>query len=200
MESLLHSLETANPLWAYFILFISAFIENIFPPIPGDTVTVFGAYLVGRGFLNFWGVLISTTLGSIAGFMAVFAIAYWIEWKLIEKYRPKWVERSKIDRVEKWFRQYGYWIVLINRFLTGVRSIISVVAGLSKMNTMLVFLLALISCFVWNGALIGLGALLGENWELIGHFLKVYNQIVIIALVVGIVIFAGYRFYRSKKA
>jgi membrane protein DedA with SNARE-associated domain len=200
MESLLHSLETANPLWAYFILFVSAFIENIFPPIPGDTVTVFGAYLVGRGFLNFWGVLISTTLGSIAGFMAVFALAYWIEWKLIEKYRPKWVERSKIDRVEKWFRQYGYWIVLINRFLTGVRSIISVVAGLSKMNTMLVFLLALISCFVWNGALIGLGALLGENWELIGHFLKVYNQIVIIALVVGIVIFAGYRFYRSKKA
>lgn len=200
MESLLHSLETANPLWAYFILFISAFIENIFPPIPGDTVTVFGAYLVGRGFLNFWGVLISTTLGSIAGFMAVFALAYWIEWKLIEKYRPKWVERSKIDRVEKWFRQYGYWIVLINRFLTGVRSIISVVAGLSKMNTMLVFLLALISCFVWNGALIGLGELLGENWELIGHFLKVYNQIVIIALVVGIVIFAGYRFYRSKKA
>jgi membrane protein DedA with SNARE-associated domain len=200
MESLLHSLETANPLWAYFILFVSAFIENIFPPIPGDTVTVFGAYLVGRGFLNFWGVLISTTLGSIAGFMAVFALAYWIEWKLIEKYRPKWVERSKIDRVEKWFRQYGYWIVLINRFLTGVRSIISVVAGLSKMNTMLVFLLALISCFVWNGALIGLGELLGENWELIGHFLKVYNQIVIIALVVGIVIFAGYRFYRSKKA
>ena len=200
MESLLHSLETANPLWAYFILFISAFIENIFPPIPGDTVTVFGAYLVGRGFLNFWGVLISTTLGSIAGFMAVFAIAYWIEWKLIEKYRPKWVERSKIDRVEKWFRQYGYWIVLINRFLSGIRSIISLVAGLSKMNTLLVFLLALISCFVWNGALIGLGALLGENWELIGHFLKVYNQIVIIALVVGIVIFAGYRFYRSKKA
>ena len=200
MESLLHSLETANPLWAYFILFISAFIENIFPPIPGDTVTVFGAYLVGRGFLNFWGVLISTTLGSIAGFMAVFALAYWIEWKLIEKYRPKWVERSKIDRVEKWFRQYGYWIVLINRFLSGIRSIISLVAGLSKMNTLLVFLLALISCFVWNGALIGLGALLGENWELIGHFLKVYNQIVIIALVVGIVIFAGYRFYRSKKA
>jgi membrane protein DedA with SNARE-associated domain len=199
MESLLHSLETANPLWAYFILFLSAFIENIFPPIPGDTVTVFGAYLVGRGLLNFWGVLISTTLGSIAGFMGIFAIAYWIEWKLIEKYRPKWVERSKIDRVEKWFRQYGYWVVLINRFLSGVRSIISLVAGLSKMNTMLVFLLALISCFVWNGALIGLGALLGENWELIGHFLKVYNQIVIIAVVTALVIFAGYRFYQSKK-
>jgi membrane protein DedA with SNARE-associated domain len=102
--------------------------------------------------------------------------------------------------VEKWFRQYGYWIVLINRFLSGIRSIISLVAGLSKMNTLLVFLLALISCFVWNGALIGLGALLGENWELIGHFLKVYNQIVIIAVVTALVIFAGYRFYQSKKA
>jgi membrane protein DedA with SNARE-associated domain len=199
MESLLHSLETANPLWAYFILFISAFVENIFPPIPGDTVTVFGAYLVGRGLLSFWGVWISTTLGSIAGFMAIFAIAYWIEWKIIEKYQPKWVEKSKIDRVEHWFRRYGYWVVLVNRFLSGIRSIISLVAGLSKMNSLLVFLLALISCIVWNGALIGLGAVLGENWELIKHFLLLYNRIVIIVVVTAIVIFAGYRLYRLKK-
>jgi membrane protein DedA with SNARE-associated domain len=200
MESLLHSLETANPLWAYFILFISAFIENIFPPIPGDTVTVFGAYLVGRGLLSFWGVWISTTLGSIAGFMAIFAIAYWIEWKIIEKYRPKWVKKSKIDRVEQWFRRYGYWVILVNRFLSGIRSIISLVAGLSKMNSLLVFLLALISCIVWNGTLIGLGAVLGENWELISHFLLLYNRIVIIVVVTAVVIFAGYRFYRLKKS
>jgi membrane protein DedA with SNARE-associated domain len=199
MESLLHSLETANPLWAYFILFISAFVENIFPPIPGDTVTVFGAYLVGRGLLSFWGVWISTTLGSIAGFMAIFAIAYWIEWKIIEKYQPKWVEKSKIDRVEHWFRRYGYWVVLVNRFLSGIRSIISLVAGLSKMNSLLVFLLALISCIVWNGALIGMGEILGENWELIKHFLLLYNRIVIIVVVTAIVIFAGYRLYRLKK-
>jgi membrane protein DedA with SNARE-associated domain len=200
MESLLHSLETANPLWAYFILFISAFIENIFPPIPGDTVTVFGAYLVGRGLLSFWGVWISTTLGSIAGFMAIFAIAYWIEWKIIEKYRPKWVEKSKIDRVEQWFRRYGYWVILVNRFLSGIRSIISLVAGLSKLNSILVFLLALISCIVWNGALIGMGEILGENWELISHFLLLYNRIVIIVVVTAVVIFAGYRFYRLKKS
>ena len=200
MESLLHSLETANPLWAYFILFISAFIENIFPPIPGDTVTVFGAYLVGRGLLSFWGVWISTTLGSIAGFMAIFAIAYWIEWKIIEKYRPKWAEKSKIDRVERWFRRYGYWVILVNRFLSGIRSIISLVAGLSKLNSILVFLLALISCIVWNGALIGMGEILGENWELISHFLLLYNRIVIIVVVTAVVIFAGYRFYRLKKS
>ena len=65
---------------------------------------------------------------------------------------------------------------------------------------MLVFLLALISCIVWNGALIGMGEILGENWELISHFLLLYNRIVIIVVVTAVVIFAGYRFYRLKKS
>lgn len=199
MESLLHSLETANTSWAYFILFISAFIENIFPPIPGDTVTVFGAYLVGRGILNFWGVFISTTLGSIAGFMGIFGIAYWIEWKLIEKYQPKWVKKSQIDKVENWFRLYGYWVILFNRFLSGVRSVISLVAGLSKMKVIPVLSLALISSTIWNGGLIYLGAIIGKNWEDILNLLKIYNRIVIVLIAIGILTAVILKFRRKKK-
>jgi len=58
-----------DPAIAYLILFASAFVENTFPPIPGDTVVVVGAYLITTGKLSFWGVWLSTTGGSVLGFL-----------------------------------------------------------------------------------------------------------------------------------
>ena len=199
MQEFLLSLQHAEPLWAYLILFISAFVENVFPPIPGDTVTIVGAYLVGRGILNFWGVYIVTTAGSLLGFMSIYGLAFWIEWKIIEKYQPRWLSRSRIVKVENWFRDHGYWIILFNRFLSGARSVISIVAGLSKMRFLPVFLLALLSCMTWNGALIYLGAILGRNWEEIVSFLKLYNQIVILTIVVVLLIVILRKFILKRK-
>jgi membrane protein DedA with SNARE-associated domain len=189
MEQFLFTLQSADPIWAYLVLFISAFVENVFPPIPGDTVTILGAYLVGTGTLNFWGVYIATTCGSILGFMSIYGLAFWVEWKIIEKYQPKWLSRTKIDKVEIWFREYGYWIILFNRFLSGARSVISLVAGLSKMHVIPVFVLALISCAIWNGTLVYLGSVVGSNWEEIVSFLRLYNRAVIIALIAVAIIF-----------
>ena len=195
MEDFIQKLQAVHPYLAYVILFLSAYIENIFPPIPGDTVTLAGAYLVGIGLLNFWGVLVATTLGSILGFMTIFFLAYWLEWKIIEKYQPRWVNKTHIDRVEGWFRKYGYWIILANRFLSGARSVISFIAGLSKMRTGLVFLFALLSCFFWNGMIIFLGALVGKNWHTIVEWLKLYNKIVVAVLLAALGGYLVYHFW-----
>lgn len=195
MEEYLHQFiqfAQDNTYLAYTMLFISAFVENVFPPIPGDTVTLIGAYFVGTGHLNYFGVLISTTLGSVVGFMALFFLAYWLEWKVIEKYNFKWIQRSHIDRVEAWFRKYGDWIILANRFLSGVRSVISFTAGLSKLRILKVCLLSFLSALIWNGMIISAGAFIGEHWENIEKYLRLYNQIIIVGLVgIGV----GYLFY-----
>ncbi len=199
MESLFHTIQQADPIWAYTLLFLSSFVENIFPPIPGDTVTVVGAYLVGRNILNFWGVYISTTLGSLLGFMGIFGISYWLEWKVIDKYQPKWVAKTHLDRVEAWFNKYGYWVILFNRFLTGVRSVISLVAGLSKMEIMRVSIYAFTSCAIWNGGLIYLGVILGRNMEIIVELLRLYNRVVLTVVLGLIFIYLIYRNLKKKK-
>src|SRR4030042_2825454 len=198
MEGILHALEQASPFWAYVILFISAIIENIFPPLPGDTVILVGAYLVGQGLLSFWGVYISTPLRSGGGFMGIYGLAYWVERKIIEKYQPRWITRTHIDQVENWFRKYGYGVILLNRFLSGVRSVISLVAGLSKMKPLAVFSLSLISCAIWNGVLIYLGSIVGKNWGKIIELLKVYNRVVLLVVILAIVIWLLYRFIRKR--
>ena len=71
-ESILSTIQSISSPYGYMLLCVCAFVENIVPPIPGDTVTVFGAYLAATGNLNFFGVVLSTTLGSFAGFMLMF--------------------------------------------------------------------------------------------------------------------------------
>ncbi len=200
MESFFNNLIHENGTLVYLALFLSAYIENIFPPIPGDTVTVIGAYFVGTGRLNFWWVYLSTSLGSIAGFMTLYGLAYWLQWQLIERYRPKWVQKSHLDRVENWFQRYGYWVVLFNRFLSGARSVISIVAGLSKLNGFLVFFFASISVLLWNGALIYLGAFLGKSWEEIVEYVKLYNKIILIVVVAVLLVLAIIYLKRNRNS
>ena len=76
LESLLAALSSVDPLWAYGILVLSAFLENIVPPIPGDTVVVFSAYLVGRGLLGIWPVFLATCVGGMAGFLVMYYLGY----------------------------------------------------------------------------------------------------------------------------
>ena len=72
LENIEVLISQVDPGVAYLILFVSAYVENTFPPVPGDTVTVIGAYLITTGKLSFTGVWLSTTLGSVLGFMTMF--------------------------------------------------------------------------------------------------------------------------------
>jgi membrane protein DedA with SNARE-associated domain len=189
-----------NAYLAYTMLFVSAFVENVFPPVPGDTVTLIGAYFVGTGHLNYFGVLMSTTAGSVVGFMALFLIAFWLEWKVVEKYNFKWIKRTHIDRVQEWFRKYGYRVILVNRFLSGVRSVISITAGLSKLRISAVFLLSFLSALIWNGLMISAGAFIGDNWQEIERSLKLYNQVIIIGVAIVAAAYFVYFFINKKKS
>ena len=118
LESINQLLEQINPAMAYVLLFLSAIIENVFPPIPGDTVTVIGAYLITTGNLGFWGVYISTSTGSLVGFFIMYIIGLKFGRSFVRsKFKAKIFSEEMFNRVEKWFVKYGYWVILANRFL-----------------------------------------------------------------------------------
>jgi membrane protein DedA with SNARE-associated domain len=99
LEALPHWLEQIDPLVAYIILMISAFVENVFPPIPGDTVTVIGAYLVSTGRLGFWGVYVSTTVGSVIGFFTMYLLGLKLGSRLL---KTRWINKAfNPQRIEK---------------------------------------------------------------------------------------------------
>jgi membrane protein DedA with SNARE-associated domain len=149
----------------YLLLGLSAFVENVFPPIPGDTITAFGAFLVGTERLHFIGVYLSTTLGSLSGFMFLF----WVGRLLGRRFfieRDYWFFKAQdIVRAEEWFQKYGHLLVLLNRFFPGIRSVISIAGGIVRLRVLWVGVLALLSACAWNLIWISVGYALGRNWE-----------------------------------
>ena len=177
----------------YLFLFASAIMENLFPPIPGDTITVFGAFLVGMGRLDFLIVLAVTTLGSSLGFLILFYIGAFLEREFFIHTDIKIFSARSIIAAEKWFARYGYYVVAINRFLPGVRSVISIAAGVSGLNGIKVFLLSTFSAVFWNFLWIYSGYTLGNNWEFVQNKISLivrnYNITAIIILVLACIIY-----------
>ena len=176
----------------YFLLGVSAFLENLVPPMPGDMITAFGAFLVGTGRLGFSGVYIATTLGSLFGFMSLFWIGERLgrRFFIVRDYR--FFKGENIKKAEQWFKKYGYFIVTLNRFLPGIRSVISITSGISGLRTPLVALLALISCALWNLIWMALGYSLGNNWKMVESEISLifarYNLMIFIVLAILILL------------
>jgi len=192
-----------NVLLLYLFLFGSSILENLFPPIPGDTITVFGAFLVGIGKLDFFYVYAGTTFGSSVGFILLFYAGAFLEMEFFLNTRFKIFSSHKILAAEKWFSRYGYYVVVLNRFLPGVRSVISIAAGISGLNGMKVFLLSLISAMGWNFLWIYSGYTLGNNWELVQEKISIiirnYNIAAVIILASAGVIYIGFKKFKKMK-
>jgi membrane protein DedA with SNARE-associated domain len=209
MESMLNRIIELilpqNDVIIYLFLFASAVVENIFPPIPGDTVTVLGAFLVGTGRLEFVPVYLATTFGSTAGFMLLVFLGRALMREFFIKKDYKFFSARSIVRAEAWFARYGYLVVLSNRFLPGIRSVISITAGITRLELSKVFFLSLASSALWNFLWILVGFFLGNNWRLVrknaAHFIRQYDiaaGIVIGVAIAGIIVYQIIRRRRSS--
>ncbi len=202
LDRFLNLFDTLPNALLYLLLGLSAFVENIFPPIPGDTITAFGAFLVGARRLDFMGVYLSTTLGSLAGFMSLFWIGRFLGRKFFIEKDYKLFSAQNILQAEHWFQRYGYFLILLNRFFPGIRSIISLAGGISRLGVFRVALLALISAGAWNLIWIAIGYSLGNNWETVkekmGHILFQYNIAFLILIALVAILFLP-RIIRKKR-
>lgn len=200
IEEFLSHIRELTPFWIYVSLFAFAYIENVFPPSPSDLVVVIGGSLVGTGALSFLPTLIVTTLGSVLGFMTLFFIGWMLDKKVIKSGKLKFISIEAVLKVEAWFNKYGFWIIVLNRFFPGTRSVVSFFAGMSRLDIKKTLLLSTISAFLWNFLIIYLGMLFGENVETVDRYLETYSNIVIVVTVAIVLFFViRYFFFRKKS-
>ena len=202
-EKFLNALNALPDALIYLLLGLSGFVENLFPPIPGDTITVFGAFLVGTGKLSFLGVYVATTAGSLLGFLALFWLAGLLGRRFFIERDFRFLKAEQIMKAEAWFDKYGFLLIALNRFLPGVRSAVSIAAGLARFPLTVVGLLALLSCAVWNLIWILLGQTLGKNWDVVearmSSLMTHYRNAVLIALGVLILLLWLRKKWPSRK-
>jgi len=199
MDAIQAFLSNLPPVIAYLALLISTIIENLFPPFPGDTVTLVSAYLVGRGYLNFWITYLITTLGSLIGFYFLYAVGRLYGRQYFYRKNFRYFSRTTIKEVESLFERRGVWIIALNRFLSGIRAVVSLVAGIANYDWRVVLGLGFVSCILWNGALIYAGSAVGENWNLVVEWVKRFNIVVFIVVGIGFLIWGYFNLYLPAK-
>lgn len=195
-EQFMAYLRTQPPELIHTSLFLCAFMENVLPPIPGDTLIVFGAYLAGIGVIGVVPAYLAMWAGSALGCMLVYAVAYWKGRQLFLLVPTRFFSEESLAKTEAWFAKHGSKVVILNRFLPTVRAFVGIVAGISRMHPLRMFLYVLLGTFLWNSILVYFGVMVGENWGLVVHVLDVYNRVLMAAMVA---LAAGYIIWRWRR-
>lgn len=161
-------------------------VECIFPPIPSEAGLLLAGVGVGDGRLTFQGALLAATIGSLIGAVLLYLVGWYGGRPLVLRYgRMLRVTPKDLDRAESWFDRYGPVVVLTTRMIPLIRSIVSIPAGLTRMQFALFCILTAIGSLMWNAVVIGLGWGVGENWEEVGAVLGLAGT------VVGVLVAAG---------
>lgn len=191
---------TALPaIWAYATILAIAYGENVIPPIPGDLVVVFGGYLAGTGKLDFIIVVLLSTLGGTVGFMTMYAIGRRLGNAVLDPDRLRWLPKDQIAKASAWLERWGYWVVALNRFLSGARSVISLTVGMAHTDVVKTTVCAALSAFVWTLLITYAGYALGENWRVIATWLAVYGRVMLALTVVVVVAWLAYWYVRKQR-
>lgn len=191
--------------FGYFGVALLVVIENIFPPIPSEIVLPFAGFVAQQGSAgvaqsdtSVIGMMIAATIGSVVGALILYVISSAIGPERLRAFVQRFgrwfgVKQTDLLRAEAWFDRRSFVAVLVGRCVPLIRSIVSIPAGFRRMKLTSFILLTAVGSAVWNIALIGAGAILGDQWERVGEYVGVFQWLVIGAISVLLV-----RFVYSK--
>lgn len=172
-------------------------VENLFPPIPSEIVMPFAGFLINDNQLNLFGVLLAGTIGAMSGA----AVIYMLGKRLGEARTRDWLrehgkwlllKESDLDKAMHQFENNGRWIVLVGRMIPGVRSLISLPAGIKEMPWVPFLFYTALGTLFWNSLLVGAGMLLDSQWQTILTWIDRYEILLWGLLAIWVV----YRLYK----
>jgi membrane protein DedA with SNARE-associated domain len=166
-------------------------LENVFPPIPSEIVLPFAGFVAQQGSYSVVLMILAATVGSVIGALIMYWIAAIIGDERLHAFTRrfgKWVQIREADltRAEEWFDRHAMSAVLVGRCVPLIRSVVSIPAGFRRMKLIPYIAYTFLGSLVWNIALVGAGAVLGENWERVEPVVATFQWIVIVVILAGL--------------
>jgi len=181
--------------WGYIGIFLLMAVESSFIPFPSEIVLIPAGYLASKGDMSVVAIMGSALGGSLVGAFVNYYLALTLGRKMLQRYgKYFFIKESALDKMDDFFAKHGHISTFTGRLIPGIRQLISIPAGLAKMNLVQFSLYTSLGAGMWAFVLTMLGYFIGENQELIDTYLK---QITVAVLVV-IGLFIAWYVYRQK--
>jgi membrane protein DedA with SNARE-associated domain len=197
LHDLINWLVTTIGVMGYPGIFLLMALESSIVPIPSEIIMPPAGYLVQQGKMDMAMVIASGTFGSLFGAYLNYFAAQWIGRALLEKYgHYVFITEEHFLRVETYFASHGEISTFIGRLLPVIRHLISIPAGLARMNHVKFSIYTLSGAFIWVSILTWIGFIIGKNDNLIKQYA---NEAVIDVIAVSVVLVVLYIFLHKRK-
>ncbi len=184
----------------YLGIFILMTLESALVPIPSEIVMPFAGFLVWSGKMDLTLVVLSGTLGNLVGSFILYKLGEGPGLKFIEKYGKYFmIGEPEVAQAQQLFSRYGSLIIFTGRMLPAVRTVISLPAGISRMNLPKFLAYTFLGSVPWNLALTYVGLVLGEHWVVIEKYARVLDYVVIVLAIIAVLAFYIYKTRNRKE-
>ncbi|HJD79706.1 MAG TPA: DedA family protein [Corynebacterium pollutisoli] len=180
---------------------IAILLENLFPPIPSEVVLPLAGFTSTQGDLNVWAAFAWATIGSVTGAFLLYWLGAGIGADRLRRIADwMWlVEPEDVDKALHWFDRYGRWSVFFGRLIPGIRSLISIPAGVDRMNPLSFGLMTVTGSALWNAVLIYAGVVLGDNYHLVEKYVSEYSTVVYVIVGFAFLVVVGLLARRARR-
>lgn len=182
----------------YLGIFLLMTVESALIPIPSEITMPFSGYLVSQGQLSFPLVVLAGTLGNLVGSLIMYWLGYFLEERvvisLVEKYgKFLLISRKEYDHSMHWLNKYGSAVAFLSRILPGIRTFISLPAGLSEMNLIKFSIYTTLGSAIWAGALTYVGVYFGKEWHVLEPLYRKFEFAIAGVLVIAALWYINYK-------
>ena len=183
----------------YWGIFLLMFLESTFFPFPSEIIMIPAGYLAYQGEMNVYIVVFVGIMGSLLGALFNYYLALYFGRAFLLKYgKYVFIKEETLDKLEAFFTKHGELSTFNGRLIPGIRQLISLPAGLAKMNVLHFSVYSALGAGIWVIVLVALGYLLGSNQELISEYLHTATVIALISVAL-ITLFYVVRNKRKKE-
>lgn len=181
-------------------IFVLMFLESACIPVPAEATMVFAGFAVSEGKMSFAAAVAAGVAGNVVGAYVIYYVGMYGGRPFVDRYGKYLLLRHEhIERTERWFARYGWYAVAFCRIIPGVRSFVSLPAGVAEMPLWKFTVATAVGCLPFVAVLTWLGVQVGANWETLLHQLKWLDYVAAAAVALAVIWFVRW-FVRQRRA
>jgi membrane protein DedA with SNARE-associated domain len=189
LQQALEWLTGLPPLALYLALAVAAAVENIFPPIPADSVVAFGAFLAARGEATPAGTFLATWIGNVSGAMLVYAAARRLGADRLSRRLERFGGEHRQAKIRGMYEQRGMVALFLSRFLPGARALVPPMAGALRVPAPRTAIVIAVASAIWYGTITWLAYRVGADWDALQDRIGSFSRTT--ALIAGAIVALG---------